>query len=93
MTMDYTVIGIFRISMLEYIDKILTAFEKIDPSNSGTKSSTESENLFKVYEYCEKRSQDKSKEFHNLVAKTIYTTKMARPDTFTSVAFLTNRVR
>ena len=32
-------------------------------------------------------------EFQNLVAKTLYTTKRARPDTCTSIAFLTTRVR
>jgi hypothetical protein len=32
-------------------------------------------------------------EFHNLVAKTLYATKRARPDTCTAVAFLTTRVR
>ena len=32
-------------------------------------------------------------QFHNLVAKTLYATKRARPDTCTSVAFLTTRVR
>jgi hypothetical protein len=32
-------------------------------------------------------------EFHNLVAKTLYATKRARPDTCTATAFLTTRVR
>ena len=40
MNLDYTFSGIVRISVLEYIDKILTAFDKTDPSNSGNKSST-----------------------------------------------------
>jgi hypothetical protein len=32
-------------------------------------------------------------EFHNLVAKTLYATKRARPDTCTAIAFLTMTVR
>ena len=32
-------------------------------------------------------------QFHNLVAKTLYATKRALPDTCTAVAFLTTRVR
>ena len=32
-------------------------------------------------------------QFHNLVAKTLYATKQARPDTCMAVAFLTTRVR
>ena len=39
--LDYMVSGIARISMLEYIDDIMTAFNKMDPSNSVTKSSAE----------------------------------------------------
>ena len=81
MTVDYTVSGIARISMLEYIGELLTVFDKMDPSNCGTKSSTAPENLFRVDEDCEKLSPDKAKGLHNMVAKTLYTTKRARPDT------------
>ena len=63
------------------------------PSNSGTKYSVSPENLFKVDKDCEKLSLDNSKGFHNLVDNTIYTTKRDRPDTCTSVSFLTTRVR
>ena len=31
--------------------------------------------------------------FHNIVVKTLYTTKRSRPDTCTSLSFLTTRVR
>ncbi len=44
-------------------------------------------------EDCEKLDSQKAKIFHNLVAKTLYTTKRARPDTCTAIAFLTTRVR
>jgi hypothetical protein len=46
-----------------------------------------------VHENCEHLKQDKAVEFHNLVAKTLYSTKRARPDTCTAIAFLTTRVR
>ena len=58
-----------------------------------TKISASPENLFKVDEYCEKLPQSKTVQFHNLVAKTLYATKQARPDTCTAVAFLTTIVR
>ena len=38
-------------------------------------------------------STDKSVQFHNLVAKTLYATKRARPDTCTAVAFSTTRLQ
>jgi hypothetical protein len=46
-----------------------------------------------VDESFEKLKQDKDVEFHNLVAKTLYSTKRARLDTCTAIAFLTTRVR
>jgi hypothetical protein len=36
---------------------------------------------------------EKAVEFHNLVAKALYATKQARPDTCTAIAFLTTRVQ
>jgi hypothetical protein len=48
--------------------------------------------MFKVDEDCEKLALVKAVEFHNLVAKTLYATKRARPDTYTAIAFLATRV-
>ena len=93
MTLDYSVRGRVKITMQDYVDEIITAFEKADPKASGTKSSAAPENLFKVDEDCEKLEINKAIEFHNLVAKTLYATKRARPDTCTAIAFLMTRVR
>ena len=84
--------SLFQSSRSNYIEEILTSFAKADPKATGMKSSADPENLFVVNEECEKLSTDKSVQFHNLVAKTLYATKRARPDTCTSVAFLTTRV-
>ena len=92
MTLDYTIPGLVKVSMFEYIDEILTAFEKAEPKGAGTKASAAPDNLFKVNEDCEKLSPKKAVQFHNLVAKTLYATKRARPDTCTAIAFLTTRV-
>ena len=93
MTLDYTVSGQVKITMTDYIGEILSAFDKADPKGRGTKSSAASKNLFKIDEDCEKLQPKKAVEFHNLVAKTLYATKRARPDTCTAIAFLTTRVR
>ena len=79
--------------MFDYVEEIIKAFEEADPKAKGTKSSAAPESLFKVDEDCEKLNRSKAEEFHMLVAKTLYATKRARPDTCTSVAFLTTRVR
>jgi hypothetical protein len=93
MTLDYTVRGQVKITMFDYVDEILTAFDKAAPKGGGTKTSAAPNSLFKVDENCEKLKQDKAVEFHNLVAKTLYSIKRARPDTCTVIAFLTTRVR
>jgi hypothetical protein len=93
MVLDYTVPGQVSIDQFAQIDDIITTFEKADPSGGGTKSSAAPSNLFKVDDNCEKLKPAKAVQFHNIVAKTLYTTKRARPDTCTSISFLTTRVR
>ena len=92
MTLDYTVCGQVQITMIDFLDKFLIAFEEAEPKGGGTKTSAAPENLFRVDEDCKKLPQSKTVQFHNLVAKTLYDTKRARPDTCTAVAFLTMRV-
>jgi hypothetical protein len=89
MTLDYTVRGQVKITMFDYVDEILTAFDKAEPKGGGTKTIAAPDSLFKVNESCEKLKQDKAVEFHNLVAKALYSTKRAIPDTCTEIAFLT----
>jgi hypothetical protein len=93
MTLDYTTPGQVKISMIDYVSEILDAFDKAEPNGGGTKTSAAPADLFKIDEDCEKLKPKQATEFHNLVAKTLYATKRARPDTCTAVAFLTTRVR
>ena len=48
MTLDFTTRGQVKVSMLEYIEEILTAFVKAEPKGAGTKSSAAADNLFTV---------------------------------------------
>jgi hypothetical protein len=93
MTLGYTVRGQVKISIFYYVDEIIAAFHTAEPKGGSTKTSAPHDSLFKVDESCEKLKQDNAVEFHNLVAKTLYATKRARPDTCTAIAFLTMRVR
>jgi len=58
-TLDYTVCGQVKISMFDYVNEILTAFDKAEPKVAGTKTSAAPEHLFKVDEDCEKFQQAK----------------------------------
>jgi hypothetical protein len=93
MTLDYTVRGQVKITMFDYIDEILTAFDKAEPKGGGTKTSAAPGSLFKVDEFFLKLKQDKDVEFHNLVSNTLYSTKRSRSATCTAIAFLTTRVQ
>jgi hypothetical protein len=92
MTLDYSVPGQVKITMLEYVNEILAAFDKAEPKGGCTKTSAASASLIKVDEDCERLAQVKALDFHNLVANTLYATKRARLDTCTAIAFLTTRV-
>jgi hypothetical protein len=93
MTLDYTVRGQVNISMFDYVDENINAFDKAEPKGGGTKSSAAPDYLFKLDADREKLPPEKAVEFHNLVAKTLYATKRARLDTCTAIAFLTTIVR
>jgi hypothetical protein len=67
MILDYTIRGQVKIMMINYVDEILSAFDKADPKGHGTKTSAASKNLFKIDEDCEKlQPRSKAVEFHNL---------------------------
>jgi hypothetical protein len=92
MTLDYTVPGQVKITMFDYFDKIIAAFDNAEPKGGGKKSSVAPVSLFKDDESREDLKQDKAVEFHNLVAKTLYATKWAMSDTCITITFLTMRV-
>ena len=47
-TLDYSTVGQVNITMLDCIDEILNAFNKLDPTVGGTKSSAAPAIIFKV---------------------------------------------
>jgi hypothetical protein len=48
MTLDYTVRGQVKITIFDYVNDILDAFDKEEPKSGGTKSSAAPGSLFKV---------------------------------------------
>ena len=92
MTLYYRIRGRVKITMFDYTEEIITAFKKSAPCKHSTNSSTSPVNLFVIEEDYKKLKQSKVAAFHNLVAKTLYATKQARPDICTSISFLTMRV-
>ena len=48
MILEYTTVGQVKITILEYIDEIIDAFDKAYPTGGGTKSSSASSIILKV---------------------------------------------
>jgi hypothetical protein len=48
MTLDYTVRGQVKSTMFDYIDEIITTFDKAEPKGGGTNSSAAPESLSKL---------------------------------------------
>jgi hypothetical protein len=89
MRLDFSVEGQVKVSMFNYIDGILTDWKKVAPDAQGTKTSTAPRDLFVVDEDCEKLEKKQAEDFHYIVAKTLVATKRGRPNTGTSIYFLT----
>ena len=73
MTLDYTGGGTFKVSMIDYSYEIIASFDREYPRRRGIKTSAAPDDLYKVDEDCEKISTNKTKMFHNLVDKNLYT--------------------
>jgi hypothetical protein len=102
MTLDFKIPKIVKITMFEYIDKIVEAWDKACSDFDGRYKvvslskkivTAAPDNLFKVYEDAMKLDQAQARAFHNIAAKMIYVTKRVRPDISLVVAFLTTRVK
>ena len=97
MTLDYSKPGECKITMIDYVDEILAAWEKVEPKIDEEgfkkvqskarkmKTSAAPENLFRVDDDCKKFDSVKATAFHNIVAKALYITKQARPDILVAI--------
>jgi len=90
MTLDYSTKGKVKISMYNYIDKLL--MELPSDMNGGVKTPAES-HLFNVNKDAKKLQEDKAQLFHHLVAKLLYLLHRTRQYIQMAVAFLCTRVQ
>jgi len=90
MCIDYTVKGKVKISMYDFIDKMLAEL----PSDMNRVSIAPAAlHLFNVNDGAEKLDENKAQLFHHLVAKFLYLSRRIRQDIQTAVAFLCTRVQ
>jgi len=89
MTLDYSTAAKVKISMLDYIERMLG---DLPEGMDGTATTPAANHLFDVNNAATKLDHDTSDFFHTNVAKLLFLCKRARPDIHTAVAFLTTRV-
>ncbi len=75
------------------MSKLDDGYSAVKKKSNPARTSAAPDDLFAVNDDAEKLSKEGSTAFHNLVAKTLYVSKHARPDVSTAIAFLTTRVR
>jgi hypothetical protein len=107
MTLNYEYSGEVRVSMINYVQEVIEAFNKaklkfnegfveVKPkkrSRSSSQITAAPKNLFVVNEECEKLNDTDRESLHSIVQKMLYVAKRARPDTMTAMSFLTKRVK
>ena len=98
MSLDFSHKGQCCVTMYDYLDGILEAFgEAVKKHGEGyitvkkrhSVKTAAPDNLFVVNEDCKELSLEAVASFHTIVAKTLYGTKQARPDTCLDITFLT----
>jgi hypothetical protein len=93
MTLDFHTAGVCKISMPKYTAEILSEAESAMDDCKGTKSSAAPKTLFNVDDDSPKLNKKRSEIYHRLVAKILWATKRARPDTATAISYLMTRVQ
>jgi hypothetical protein len=92
MTFDYSEDGVFKVSMIPYIDKVLEDFPEEIKSSAPA---PHTEYLFKVREEGKRKKleAERATAFHHATAQLLFLSQRARRDIMTAVSFLTSRVR
>jgi hypothetical protein len=75
------------------LTKLSDGFSAVKKKSNIARTSAAPDDLFDVNEDAEKLSEKGATAIHNLVAKTLYVSKHARPDVSTAIAFPPTRVR
>jgi len=90
MTLDYSSKNKVKISMYEYVDKLLTEF----PTDmNGAAKTPVANHLFNVNPNAKKLPETTAQLFHHLMAKLLYISRRTRQDIQTAVTFLCTRVQ
>lgn len=93
MSLDYSEKGVCKITMPKFLKETMSEYRVAMPASSGTKPNPAPKDLFTVDADCPKLEGRRKALFHSLVAKILFATKRARPDTGTAISFLMTRTQ
>jgi hypothetical protein len=88
MTLDFTVSGEVKLTMILYVKDMIRVFSYHDPGEKVAVTMA-AEHLFQVNNDTIKLDESKARKYHTFVAKLLFLTTRARPDIHTAAAFLT----
>ncbi len=92
MTLDFSTPGQVKITMIDYIEKMLKDFQELQDIGAIT-ATPAADHLFNVRDNCKKLTEYEAQHFHNMTARALFLSKRSRQDLQTVVAFLSTRVR
>lgn len=90
MTLTFSSQGHVRVAMADYIRRML---EEAPDGFFGEAATPEEKHLFDVDDHSPKLEEHRANIFHNLVARTVFLGKQARPDVQLAVGFLSTRLK
>ena len=92
MEFDYSEPGVFKVSMIPYIDKI---FEDFPEDIKSSAPAPHTDYLFKIREESKRKKleTERAVAFHHATAQLLFLSQRARRDIMTAVSFLTSRVK
>lgn len=90
MTLDFTTKGEVRVTMFDYIERMLTECPTPFEGNANTPAA---KHLFETDDRAKKLNGEDASVFHHIVAQMVFLCKRARPDIQLSVGFLSTRVK
>jgi len=90
LTLDYSTRGKVKISMCEYVKKLV---EDAPDDMAGVTKTPAGNHLFTTNPECDKFPEKTAQVFHHIVAKLLYLCKRTRQDIQTAMAFLCTRVK
>ena len=91
MSLDFSHPNQCRVTMIDYADETVVAYDKalkdlsdgfnaVTKRKNVTRTSADPNDQLIINKDAEKLSEESAMAFHNLVAKTLYVSKRARPD-------------